>query len=317
MTVYGPRCNVHPDRDGVVKTQGPNRLLVVHTSEGSEGPNSAENLCGYLQSPGDQTSSTGSVFGASYHYITDTDRVLPVVPDNVVAYAAAGANHDGIHVCIPGKAAQTRASWLDAISRSYLHRCAEVLVDKSIEHGIPLTRLNVAQIQAGSWGYCGHYDISRAYHLSSHTDPGPEFPWDVLAQDIRDLTASPGEDMELHRVPPRIYVTDPADKAQPNTVVDPSGAFGAGTVRKVKTPLTGLRQAKVQVTVRPIDPNGFVRVGPGDVALPSGVHSNINWSAGQPESSPVDVLLDGNGDTFAVYASARCHVLVDWLGWLV
>lgn len=191
MTVYGPRCNVHTDRTGAIRT-GPYRLLVVHTSEGSEGLTSAENLCSFLMSPGDRIDpSDGSRYGASYHYLTDTDRVLPAAHDNVVAFSAAGANHDGIHICIPGKAAQTRDQWLDGVSRAYVRQCAAVMVDRAREYAIPLRPLAVVQIVAGLAGYCGHVDISHAYKRSTHTDPGPSFPWDVLGDDIRELTEEP------------------------------------------------------------------------------------------------------------------------------
>lgn len=133
--------------------------------------------------------------------------------------------------------------------------------------------------------------------------------WDTL---VGDPTPPPGEDMELHRRPPRIYSTDPVDGAD---FTDPAGAFRAGDIRKVRIPLSGIRQAKVQITVRPIDPAGWLRVGPGNEDLASAKHSNVNWGLAQPESTPVDVILDDN--TFAIYARNNCHVIVDWLGWLV
>jgi len=187
MTIYGPRCNVHPDRTGPDRTP-PYRLLVVHTSEGSEGAVSAENLCSFMTLPGDRVNPDGSKYGASYHYVTDTDRVLPATLDNVVAYAAAGANNDGLHICIPGKAAQTRDRWLDNVSRNYIRQLAAVMVDLALAYSIPLRSLPVVDIVKGAAGYCGHVDISNAYHRSDHTDPGPSFPWDVLAADIAALT---------------------------------------------------------------------------------------------------------------------------------
>lgn len=123
----------------------------------------------------------------------------------------------------------------------------------------------------------------------------------------------PGEDMELHRRPPRIYSTDPTDGAQ---TTDPRGPFRSGDVRRVYLPLSGLRQARLQITVRPIDGSGWLRVGPGNEDLNIATHSNVNWALAQPESSPVDVLLD-DGNAFAIKASNNCHVIVDWLGWLV
>ncbi len=190
VTVYGPRCLVHPDRTGANRDTANLRLLVVHTSEGSEGPTSAENLCSFMTLSGDRLNPDGTKYGASYHYVTDTDRVLPATPDNVVAYAAAGANNDGIHICIPGKAAQTRLEWADATSAAYLVQLAQVMRDVADRYHIPLKRLTVAQIVDGEHGYCGHVDISNAYHRSDHTDPGVAFPWDVLA-DLLDPKEPP------------------------------------------------------------------------------------------------------------------------------
>lgn len=182
MTVYGPRCNVHPDRTGATRPTALLRLIVVHTSEGSEGTSSAENLCSFMTHPGDRPNPDGTRYGASYHYVTDTDRVLPAAPDNVVAYAAAGANHDGIHICIPGKAGQTRDQWTDDTSIGYLVQLAQVMRDVADRYDIPLDRLSVADILEGRAGYCGHVDISNAYKRSTHTDPGVQFPWDLLAE---------------------------------------------------------------------------------------------------------------------------------------
>ncbi len=186
MTVYGPRCQVHPDRTGAVRPTAGLRLLVVHTSEGSEGPSSAENLCSFMTLKGDRPNGDGTYFGASYHYVTDTDRVLPAAPDNVVAYAAAGANNDGVHICIPGKAGQTRQEWLDGVSRAYIVQLGAVMIDVANRYDIPLVPLTVAEIVAGAHGYCGHVDISNAYHRSDHTDPGVAFPWDVLAAELEE-----------------------------------------------------------------------------------------------------------------------------------
>lgn len=191
MTVnYGPRCRVHDDRIGAVKTQGANRLFVLHTTEGGEGPNSAEALCSFLGTPGDRQvpgSNPPRMFGASYQYLIDTDRILPAVEESVVAYSAAGANHDGVHACFPGKANQTRVQWLDPVSRAMIGQCAELMLDRMPKLGIPFNRLTVDEVVAGRSGYCDHWTISRAYGLSDHTDVGPNFPWDVLASDIAKL----------------------------------------------------------------------------------------------------------------------------------
>jgi hypothetical protein len=213
---YAPPCYVHPSRYGAVKTRGANRLLIIHDSEGSEGTASALNLCGFMGTAGSSTNV------ASYHAVTDLNMLVrPAVPDNVVAYSAAGANHDGVHICIPGKIAQTREQWLDPVTRSYIKTCAAWLVDKSVQHGIPLVRLSVADVVAGKRGYCDHRVISQAYKRSTHTDVGGNFPWDVLADDIQhygsdlpdvpDVPDPPAEEFDMglitrHPTTRQVYV---------------------------------------------------------------------------------------------------------------
>lgn len=186
---YGPRCDVHPDRYGATKTHGPNLWLVLHTSEQSgEHTESAENLCSYLTSPGDRPSSSGGFYGASYHAIFDTDRIIPAVPNHVVAYSAGGGNARGVHGCFPGKARQTRSEWLDAISRAMIRQAAHWVVDQGKLEGIPLRQLLSPQVAAYQSGVCDHYAITLAFGKSSHTDVGASFPWDVLWADVGDIT---------------------------------------------------------------------------------------------------------------------------------
>lgn len=184
---YTERVKVHADRYGPRKS-GRNRLIVIHTSEGGEGPTAAANLAHYQTLPGDRPGTSGP-YGSSYQYVTDTDlTAIPCTPDDVVSYSSAGANHDGIHICLPGKAAQTRAQWLDLVSREYIDTCAAIMLDVAAAHQIPLVRLSVAQVRTGvTAGYCSHHDVSLAFERSTHTDPGPFFPWDELAVAIQHL----------------------------------------------------------------------------------------------------------------------------------
>lgn len=195
---YGPRVDVHPDRQGSDRSDATGamvRNIVLHTSEqsGLEDPNDAEDLARYLESPGDRPSSSkpSGRYGSSYHAITDTARILPCVVDHVVAYAAAGGNRYGLHICLPVKARQSRAEWLDAGSRPYIAQAAAYIVDKSHRYGIPIRRITADQLRNGSWGYCDHATVSAAFGRSTHTDCGAHFPWDVLADDIAALLEPP------------------------------------------------------------------------------------------------------------------------------
>lgn len=146
-------------------------------------PTSPEALSGFLSSPATETNL------ASYNAITDTDSIINEVPDNYRPYAAGGGNIVWLHVCMPGKAAQTREQWLDTNSRLFIRRCAEYVYDKSVQYAFPLRRLTVDMVRAGVMGYCAHWDVSLAFLKSTHTDVGRNFPWDAFNGDLEEIVA--------------------------------------------------------------------------------------------------------------------------------
>lgn len=184
---YAPRVAVHGDRYGSARPLPP-KWVVIHTSEGGEGGRSADALAGFLTAPGDRITSTGR-YGSSYHAIADVAmRIIPAVHDGFVAFSAPGANTEGLHVCIPGRAGQTREQWLDDASRSMIRTVAGYVLDMRTLYGIPPLRLTVAELRAGTRGYTDHAGIRDAFGRTTHYDVGPNFPWDVLAADVRELS---------------------------------------------------------------------------------------------------------------------------------
>lgn len=297
---------VHEDRHGPVKTKGPNRLLTIHTSEGSEGINSAEHLIAYMSQPGDRPLPNGGVYGSSYQVVLDTDRWIQAVPDNVVAYSAAGGNHDGIHICFPGVARQPRSAWLDAVSRAYIFQAALCLVAKSGQHGIPLTRLSPDQVRSDAWGVCDHYAITLAYGLSDHTDVGPFFPWDVLFADINAILNPEEDDMKRTPVNP------------PNRFFDTINGVGTtkGKVdgeREVKVPYgAGAQYAELVITCTDAAADGFVQVWESG-ARGSGSVQNFQAATTKSRNSiaqAMNVDLDAAG-RFRLYTNQAANVLID------
>lgn len=214
---YADRIEVHPDRYGSTRPLPP-RWVVIHTSEGPEGDDRAEQLGSFLTRPGDRVSSSGSRYGSSYHAIADTHlRVIPAVADDRVAFSAPGANNEGLHICIPGRADQTREEWLSGSTRWAITSVAAYLLDTKARYGIPTERLTVAELRAGTRGYCDHAAIRDAFGRTTHYDVGPHFPWDVLSQDIRSLrpTTNPGA------LPMRYYAKPPSSRTDnpPHLVV--------------------------------------------------------------------------------------------------
>lgn len=166
----------------------PPRVIVIHYTAGSERSTSAEDGAAYDQRRGD---------GTSTHYFVDSDSVVQCVYTWDRANAALfNGNRIGIQYELCGTV-QTRAQWLDQPSSATLINAARQIVRDCAKYGIPPRRLTPAQVAAGEKGICGHVDITKAFPADGgdHTDPGPDFPWDVLIQRIVQVGSAEGDDM--------------------------------------------------------------------------------------------------------------------------
>ena len=301
---YGPRVAVHPDRYGAVKS-GPNLWAVLHTSEGGESDNAAENLASFLGRPGDRPNGRGGVYGSSYHAIFDTDRILPAVPYGIVAYSAGGGNAQGIHACFPGKANQTREQWLDPVSRAMIRQCATWLVDVAMEFGIPVHyKMTSSQMRNKERGLGDHYTVTAAFGKSTHTDVGPNFPWDILFSEINAvLTPKPLPPPK----PPGVIVTTTKSVWQQARVADVT--FGPGD-RLVRIPqAVGYKAATINLHVVTPNHDGFITAflgPPPDV-------STVNYSTGIVSDATTTVPVDAEG-WFALNSTGYVRVLVDLVG---
>lgn len=147
------------------------QYIVVHYTAGSERSTSAEDGAAYDQRRTD---------GTSTHYFVDSNSVVQCVLTGDRANACFKfGNRYGIQYELCGTQ-QTRAQWLDAASDATLTLAARQMARDCRKYGLPVRRLTVAQMRAGEKGLCGHVDVTDAYGLGDHRDPGPEFPWDVL-----------------------------------------------------------------------------------------------------------------------------------------
>ena len=146
-------------------------LVVIHTAEAIERRGTARAVARWFA--GDQAPQ------ASAHYVCDDAETIQCVPEDVVAWAAPGANRNGIHIEHAGYAKQTAAEWGDDYSIAMLQRSAELTADILHRHSIPLVKLEPgALIDPDARGICGHVDITNARNGGvGHTDPGQHFPW--------------------------------------------------------------------------------------------------------------------------------------------
>ncbi len=157
-------------------TGRPIRLIVLHDMEYPERPDGAEWCANFFAS--------GRV-RASAHYCVDNDSAVQGVDVEDVAWAAPGANHDGVQVEQAGFAAQSREQWLDPYSRAEMANTAKLVAALCVALEVGARHLTVAQILAGQRGIVAHRDVNAACHRSDHSDMGPNYPWDVLLPQVQ------------------------------------------------------------------------------------------------------------------------------------
>lgn len=167
----------------------PVRRIVIHDEEHPFDDQSAEGVARMFKS---------SDRKASAHYIVDADSVVRCVADKDVAYHAP-PNKGSIGVERDGFATFTRAQWLSDYGTKAGLRQAQLVAELCVEHDVPPVRLTVEQLRQGAHGICGHVDVSLAFGKSTHTDPGPGFPWPEFMTCVVDahdrLTGTQEDDM--------------------------------------------------------------------------------------------------------------------------
>lgn len=155
-------------------------LIVIHTMEVAETSTSARAVArGFARRPKDRA--------ASAHYCIDAMEIVQCVRDQDVAWHAGGANRRSLGIEHAGYARQSEAEWADPYSTRMLELSASLVARRCHEHGIPVRRLNSAELKAGEKGIAGHADCVEAFG-GSHYDPGPHFPFDAYLKMVRAVT---------------------------------------------------------------------------------------------------------------------------------
>lgn len=150
-------------------------LLVVHDMEVYDSATTAENVARFFQ--------RGTVT-ASAHFCSDGNSSVQSVLVGDTAFAAPGANADGVHFELAGKARMTQAQWLaedDVLTQASMIAADVVVGLRRFGINIPIVKGTTADVRNLRWsGFCGHYEVTDAFKKSSHTDPGVGFPWHVF-----------------------------------------------------------------------------------------------------------------------------------------
>lgn len=168
-SIWIPAKNFQPAK----RTQNDVRVVVIHTAECPQVEGAAVALAKWASGPNAPT--------ASWHYAvapgTGPSAVVQSVAEKDVAWAAPGANRDGIQIELAGHAGDPPELWLDGQGLEVLTTGAKLVGRICKRWGIPVQRLSVGELKTGQRGIIGHDTATRAYHKSTHTDPGKDFPW--------------------------------------------------------------------------------------------------------------------------------------------
>ena len=172
---------VQAEKYGRGRPNGAPLWIVVHDMEAGEHSDRAENTANYFA-----TLPDGRV--VSSHYCVDNDSVIQCVRLGDVAWTVGNTagNYRGINWEFAGFARQTREQWLDDFGLAMFRQAAPYIRADAEKYGIPLKRCSVDDLKARRKGITSHNDLRLAYGGTTHTDPGPNFPWDVFMQIIQE-----------------------------------------------------------------------------------------------------------------------------------
>lgn len=172
--LYDQPCKVGPR---AAHDSGPRKaadidLVVIHTAEAADlsgVDNTAEGVANFFAQESTQASTQLAV---------DRDSCVRMLPDLVIPWGASGANHDGLHVEICGRAGWDKERWLSDEVKPMLNRTAAKVAKWCWQYKIPRRWLTVIDLRADKRGLTTHADVNAAFKRGSHWDPGPNFPHD-------------------------------------------------------------------------------------------------------------------------------------------
>jgi N-acetyl-anhydromuramyl-L-alanine amidase AmpD len=156
---------------------------------------------------------------ASAHYVVDQAHVYQCLSESTVGWhAPPNTGSIGVELCDPQTGSSAR--WHDADHEAMLRLAAKLVREVAARWHVPLVKLTAAQLKAGKRGICGHADVSAAWHLTDHTDPGTGFPW----AHFMDLIKGEEDDMPFTEAQLRKMMREEAEKVMTADAVPAPGS---------------------------------------------------------------------------------------------
>lgn len=175
-------------KQGGPRSAGSITVVVIHDTEGVTGPLGAEATAAYFHSP---------AATAGTQLVVDDDSTQRCIDDLVIPAGVPPLNTHGLHIEQSGHAAWSTGEWL--AHESMIDRCAFKVAQWCAKFAIPAVWLEVADLKAAPGfpqpspkGITSHANVTLAWGQSTHTDPGPNYPYDLFMQKVKDFLAPPG-----------------------------------------------------------------------------------------------------------------------------
>jgi hypothetical protein len=152
---------------------GPIRWVVWHDTEGNETNGAALGVArGWFGIKSSQVSA---------HVVCDgLDVVECVKPQDRAWHCGPNGNGFGYGIEIVGKASQSVTDWRDPYSVAALQNAARWVLSVPALADLPRRFLTNGELASGMRGHITHAQVTRVLGGTSHTDPGPNFPFDVV-----------------------------------------------------------------------------------------------------------------------------------------
>jgi N-acetyl-anhydromuramyl-L-alanine amidase AmpD len=165
-------------------------FVVIHCTESDNAAGTAEALAG----PG---WFGGPKAGTSAHRIFDRDSGVEMVRVSTVAYhAGPGGNSYGRSYELCGRASWSAEKWREEPQLAMLRAAAPYIAADLRDLNAPARWLSVAQVAARAGGMCTHNDVRLALGGTTHSDPGPNFPYAELLEMVQQALTDP-EDLDM------------------------------------------------------------------------------------------------------------------------
>lgn len=177
-TLRPPEASMQGDIPGVKFVQAPKYtrvtgtpraidLVVFHTAENPKKPNGAEATAAYFASLKRPWNNGAGDPDTSAHHCVDNDSMVQCVLEKDIAWAAPGANNNGIQIEHAGYARQTPDEWADTFSTAMLDISAKLVAGICQRHGIPVIWIDAEGLLAGERGITSHAEVSKACRLAN------------------------------------------------------------------------------------------------------------------------------------------------------